>query len=189
MKEIILRSASPRRKDLLSQAGFSFTIEAADIDETMDETLTPLENVKRLGLRKAIFEQEKFEGKILIGCDTIVVYENKIYGKPHSEQEAYTMLKSLSGQMHQVMSGVGIAYRDTIYNFACVSKVYFKKLTEEEIWDYIATKECFGKAGSYAIQGIGRKLIDHYEGSLENIIGLPIEEVKDIIDEINGMED
>lgn len=189
MKEIILRSASPRRRDLLSQAGFSFTIEAADIDETMDKNLSPLENVKRLGLKKAIFEQEKYEGKILIGCDTIVVYEDRIFGKPHSEEEAYTMLKILSGKMHQVMSGVGIAYRDTVYNFACVSKVYFKELTDTEIWEYIASKECFGKAGSYAIQGIGRSLIDHYEGSLENIIGLPIEEVKDIIGELNAMED
>ena len=189
MKKIILRSASPRRKDLLQQAGYSFEVVAADIDETMEETLSPLENVKRLGLRKAIFEQEKFKDCILIGCDTIVVLDDVIYGKPKNEEDAFQMLKKLSGRVHQVMSGVGIAYQDSIFNFACVSNVYFKNLTDEDIWEYIKTKECFGKAGSYAIQGIGAELVDHYEGSLENIIGLPIDDVKDILGELDAMED
>lgn len=189
MKEIILRSASPRRKDLLEQAGYEFKCISADIDETMNPSLTPLENVKLLGLKKAIHEQESFPNSILIGCDTIVVLDGIIYGKPKDEEDAYQMLKKLSGRKHQVMSGVGIAYKEHIFNFACISNVYFKDLTEEDIWEYIQTKECFGKAGSYAIQGIGGKLIDHYDGSLENIIGLPIDEVEDILGEIYGMED
>ena len=186
--EIILRSASPRRKELLEKANYKFTINVADIDETMDDNLTPYENVKRLGLLKASVNQEDFYGNILIGCDTIVVYDGVIYGKPTDEQDAYNTLRRLSGKKHQVMSGVGIVYKDSVYNFVSVSDVYFKELSDEDIWNYIKTGECFGKAGSYAIQGIGNTLVDHYEGSLENIIGLPIEEVKNVLGEIYGME-
>lgn len=182
--KIILRSASPRRKELLEKAGYEFVIIPADIDETMQANLTPYENVKRLGLNKASFEKEKYQDDILIGCDTIVVLGDKIYGKPKDEQDAYDMLKELSGKKHQVMSGVGIVYQDKTYNFVCVSDVYFKDLSEQDINDYIATKECFGKAGSYAIQGIGARLIDHYEGSFENIVGLPIKEVDEIFKKI-----
>lgn len=186
--KIILRSASPRRKELLTKAGYSFEIKAADINESLDNNLTPYDNVKLLGLKKASFEKEKYYGDILIGCDTIVVYNNQIFGKPKDEEDAIKTLRLLSGKKHQVMSGVGIIYKERVYNFTCVSDVYFKRLSEKDILDYVATKECFGKAGSYAIQGIGGRLIDRYEGSLDNIIGLPLDEVKAIIGEIYEME-
>lgn len=186
--KIILRSASPRRKELLEKAGYNFIIDVADIDETMDESLSAMENVKRLGLMKASHNKELFGEDILIGCDTIVVYDGVIYGKPVDEQDAYNTLKLLSGSTHQVMSGVGIVYKEKIYNFVSISDVTFKQLSDEDIWNYIKTGECFGKAGSYAIQGIGGALVDHYEGSLENIIGLPIDEVVKVLGEIYGME-
>ncbi len=189
MKKIVLRSASPRRKELLTKAGYSFDIAASEIDETFDQNLTPYENVKRLGLKKALFEKEKYPNAILIGCDTIVVLNNQVFGKPKDAGDAYHMLATLSGKKHQVMSGVGIVYQDRVYNFVVVSDVYFKILSKQDIEQYIDTGECFGKAGSYAIQGVGHCLIDHYEGSLENIIGLPIQEVSVILGEINGMED
>lgn len=189
MKKIILRSASPRRKDLLMKAGYSFDILAADVDEDFLEGLSPYENVKKLGLKKAMYECEKYNDSILIGCDTIVVLDNQVFGKPKNEEDAFLMLSKLSGKKHQVMSGVGIVYNKHIYNFVVVSDVYFKNLSNEDILNYIATKECFGKAGSYAIQGRGKCLISHYEGSLENIIGLPIKEVEEILGEIDGMED
>jgi septum formation protein len=185
---IVLKSASPRRYDLLKSKGYDFEVKVYDIDETMDSNKTPYENVKELGLKKALVNQEADYGKILIGCDTIVVYDGVIYGKPTDEQDAYNTLRKLSGKKHQVMSGVGIVYKDSVYNFVSVSDVYFKELSDEDIWNYIKTGECFGKAGSYAIQGIGNTLVDHYEGSLENIIGLPIEEVKNVLGEIYGME-
>ena len=185
---IVLRSASPRRKELLEKAGYKFDINVADIDETIDDNLSAYENVKRLGLLKAGVNKEDFYGDILIGCDTIVVYDNVIYGKPTDEQDAFNTLKLLSGKTHQVMSGVGIIYKEKEYNFVCVSNVIFKDLSDEEIWNYIKTGECFGKAGSYAIQGIGNALVDYYEGSLENIIGLPIDEVIEVLGEIYGME-
>lgn len=182
--KIILRSASPRRKELLENAGYNFEINVSDIDESIDFNSTPLENVKRIGLLKASVNKENFYGDILIGCDTIVVYEDKIYGKPVDKIDAFNTLKKLSGNTHQVMSGVGIIYKEKVYNFVVVSDVCFKDLSDKEILDYIETGECFGKAGSYAIQGIGKALVDHYEGSLENIIGLPIKEVVDVLGEI-----
>lgn len=184
---IILKSASPRRKELLEQAGYDFIIDAAEIDETMDRTKTPYENVKTLGLKKAMVQQEKYPEDIMIGCDTIVVLGDEIFGKPKDATDAYEMLTKLSGKKHQVMSGVGIVFKTCVYNFVVTSDVYMKDLSKEDIEAYIETKECFGKAGSYAIQGIGRGLIDHYEGSLENIIGLPIDEVSEILGELYEM--
>lgn len=186
--KIILKSSSPRRKELLENLGYTFEIKAYDVDETMDKNLSPYENVKLLGLKKTMVKQEEDYGSILVGCDTIVVLNNKIFGKPKDEHDAFEMLRNLSGKMHEVLSGVGIIYKSKVYNFVVSSKVYFKDLSDQDILDYIATKECFGKAGAYAIQGIGRGLIESYEGSLNNIIGLPTEEVSKIIGEINEME-
>ena len=185
---IVLKSASERRKELLKEAGYSFVCCPADIDETMDEKKTPEENVRNLGLKKALWNQEQFPSDLLIGCDTIVVLSDRIFGKPKDEQDAYRMLSELSGKMHTVMSGVGLVYQNRQMSFVVQSKVFFKKLTEEEIRDYIRTKECFGKAGSYAIQGIGKKLVDNYEGSYSNIVGLPMEELKKKMGEILEME-
>ena len=186
--EIVLKSSSPRRKELLTNMGYTFTIHTYDVDETMDSKLSPKENVKLLGLKKAKVSMEEDYGKVLIGCDTIVVLDNEIYGKPHSEEDAFNMLKKLSGKMHYVMSGLAVIYKDKVYNEVVESKVFFKELTDDEIKAYIATKEPFGKAGSYAIQGIGRSLIDHFEGSLNNIIGLPTEALGKILGELNEME-
>lgn len=186
---IILKSSSPRRKELLANLGYSFEIKVYEVDETIDINKTPYENVKELGLKKAMEKAELDHGNILIGCDTIVVYNNKIYGKPKDGMDAFNMLKSLSGKAHEVMSGVGVIYKDKIYNFVEVSKVYFKELSDEDINNYIKTGECFGKAGSYAIQGIGKSLVDHYEGSLNNIIGLPTEKLVEVLGEIYEMED
>ena len=189
MKKIILKSQSPRRKELLTKMGYSFDVCVYDVDETMDKNKTPYENVKELGLKKASVNQEKDYGSILIGCDTIVVLKDKIYGKPHDKDDAFHMLKELSGKMHEVMSGCSVIYKEHVYSFVEVSKVYFKELSDQDILDYIETGECFGKAGSYAIQGIGIRLIDHYEGSLNNIIGLPTEKLEKILGELNEMED
>lgn len=186
---IILKSSSPRRKELLQSLGYSFQIKVYEVDEEININKTPYENVKELGLKKAIEKAELDYGSILIGCDTIVVSENRIYGKPKDKVDAFNMLKSLSGKAHEVMSGVGVIYKDKVYNFVDVSKVYFKELSDEDINNYIDTDECYGKAGSYAIQGIGKSLVDHYEGSLNNIIGLPTEKLVEVLGEIYEMED
>ena len=189
MKKIVLKSQSPRRKELLSKMGYEFEIKTYDVDEIINSNLSPVENVKRLGLLKASVNSELDYGKILIGCDTIVVLDDIIYGKPKDRIDAFNTLKKLSGRTHMVMSGLCVIYKDKLYNDCEISYVTFKDLSDEDINNYIDTKEPFGKAGSYAIQGIGKNLIKEYKGSLNNIIGLPTEMLEKILGEINGMED
>ena len=169
--------------------GYNFEVKVYDVEEKLDNTKTPYENVKALGLLKCSTMKELDYGSILIGCDTIVVFNGQIYGKPRDKADAYRMLKSLSGNTHEVMSGLSVIYKDYTYSDVCVSKVVFKNLSDEDIYSYIETGECFGKAGAYAIQGIGGNLVDHYEGSLNNIIGLPTEMLAKVLGEINEMED
>ena len=188
MNKIVLKSTSPRRKELLEKMGYDFIVKSFDVSELIDNNLTPEENVKRISLNKALAKKELFKDYIQIGCDTIVVLDNKIYGKPKDLKDAKCMLELFSGKMHQVMSGLCVIYNDKIYNEVIISNVYFKKLSDKDIDDYLATKESLGKAGAYAIQGIGAKLVEKYEGSLNNIIGLPTERLEEIIGEINGME-
>lgn len=175
MKKIILKSSSPRRKEILESLGLDFIIKAYDVDEALDPKATPEENVQRLGYLKATVNKELYPDYIQIGCDTIVVLDGIIYGKPKDEEDAFRMLRTFSGKKHQVMSGLTVVYDDIILSDVVISDVYFKELTDEEINDYIKTKEPFGKAGAYAIQGIGKALVSKYEGSLTNIIGLPKE--------------
>ena len=181
---LYLASSSERRKDLLDSINIKYIIEVSDIDETIDLNLSPIENVKALGLKKALAVAKLHPNDVVLGCDTIVLYDGVIYGKPKDEKDAYRMLKTFSGKTHEVISGVGIIRNKKTYNFTVTSKVTFKDLTDEQINNYINTKECFGKAGSYAIQGIGKNLILKYEGELENIIGLPLKEVREILGEL-----
>lgn len=184
---IILASASPRRKELLSKIGYDFEVIPSKKDEVLDLNLNVSENVKKLALSKAKEIFENNNDALVIGADTVVSFQGEIYGKPKDEADAYRMLKSLSNQSHEVISGVAILYRNLVYNFFVTSHVKFKDLSDEEIYKYIATKECMDKAGSYAIQGIGKELVSSFDGSYENIVGLPLAEVKEILDEIiNG---
>ncbi len=180
--KFVLASSSPRRKDILTEYKYKFDIDVIDTDESIDDAKSPIENVKRIGLNKALVVSEKYEDTLILGCDTIVVLDGLIYGKPKDEADAYRILKKLSGKTHEVISGVGIVFNKDIINVAVISKVTFKDLSDEDIYSYINTKEPFGKAGAYAIQGLGSNLILKYEGSLNNIIGLPIEDIKEYID-------
>lgn len=183
---LILASSSPRRRDILTEYGYKFDIVVSNADETMDDSLSPSDNVKLVARKKAEAIGNQHDS-VVIGCDTIVVLDDTIYGKPNDSQDAFDMLRKLSGRTHQVISGVCIIFNDEIHNFSVVSNVKFKELLDEDINKYIETKEPFGKAGSYAIQGIGRELVDSYEGSLNNIIGLPIEDIKPILDKYYHM--
>lgn len=178
--KLILASGSPRRKEILEENNFSFDVIIPQVDETMDLKKTPFENVKMVSLRKAkaILGHEE---DVILACDTIVVLDNTIYGKPKSKEDAYNMLKKFSGNTHQVISGVAIVKGNQIFNEAIVSQVTFKELSDLEINAYLQTNEPYDKAGAYAIQGIARKFVEKFEGSLNNIIGLPIEDIKDIL--------
>ena len=188
-KEIVLKSNSPRRKEILSNNGYKFVVKSADINEEILDNLTPYENTKRIALLKASYKKEEDYGKVLIGSDTIVTLDGVIYGKPKDHNDARRMLKLFSGRTQEVVSGVAIIYKEHVYNFYVISKVKFKNLSDLDIESYLKTDEPYDKAGAYAIQGIGKRLIESYSGELENIIGLPIKEITEVLGEIDGMED
>ena len=169
--DIILASNSPRRKEILESLGYKFRIAPSDIDENIN--LKGEKLVCELAKRKALRIFEYNKDSIVIGSDTIVYYDGKVYNKPKSEEECYFMLKSLSGKTHEVITGVYIASSKECISFYDKAYVTFKNLSDEEIFDYIKTKEPFDKAGGYAIQGIGSRLISEYKGDFYTIMGLP----------------
>lgn len=191
--DIILASASPRRRQLLEDAGVKFTVREADIDETLepDDIAQPIEACKKLAERKAgavvqeILGTEGFAGSIVvIGADTMVVHQGEIFGKPHSLSEGTHMLRTLSGDTHQVHTAVSVwlihapAEQDISLGyrtFVDTTDVTFKQLADQEIADYLRQGESFDKAGAYAIQGEGAKLVDRIDGALSTVIGLPVE--------------
>ena len=179
--ELILASKSPRRKEILEREGFKFKIESKNTDETMDASLTPYQTVMNVARRKGEAVYQDFPNDVILSTDTIVCLDGKIYGKPKDREDAYRTLKAFSGRVHEVVSGVSIISSNLCMTMYVKSYVEFKALTEEMINSYLDTKEPYDKAGSYAIQGEGRKLIQSYKGSLDNIIGLPIEYIKDTL--------
>lgn len=176
---LILASKSPRRRYLLEQAGLKFSVMPSNIDETKIPLSSPETYVRILSEAKADSVSQKYPDKWIIGADTIVLSNGKILGKPQSEDDARIMLEQLSGQTHQVLTGYAIVCRAKNRKFSATVKtdVLFKHLTDKEIQWYIQTKEPFGKAGSYAIQGIGSFLVKSICGSYTNVVGLPVCEV------------
>ena len=176
---LILASKSPRRKYLLEQAGLTFSIIPSDFDESSVTMLNPDFYVKMLAEAKAFDISEQHPDCWVIGADTIVLIDNKILGKPGSNEDARSMLKQLSGKTHQVLTGYCICCKnkDTVFSETAKTDVHFKSLSEAEIDWYIQTDEPFDKAGAYAIQGIGTFLVKRINGSYTNVVGLPICEV------------
>lgn len=177
MAEIILASASPRRKELLATAGIEFTVKVADVEEKIDDGLTPAEVVRSLALQKAQAVADKNPEAIVIGADTIVVLDDAILGKPQSEENAVEMLTSLSGRSHTVYTGVALIKGDKVRNFCEATQVEFYDLTKEDIDAYVATKDCMDKAGAYGIQTNGCVLIRKIDGDYFNVVGLPVSKV------------
>lgn len=192
--QVVLASASPRRKQLLADAGVKarVLVPAEKVDEALspDELAIPAEAAKKLAEKKAgaavqellaTGEQGMFA---VIGADTMVVKDAEVFGKPRNLEDAKRMLRELSGCTHQVITGVSLwmllvgegdevslGYR----TFADASAVTFKELTDDQIVEYLRKGESFDKAGAYAIQGEGRELVERFEGALDTIIGLPVE--------------
>ena len=199
--DIVLASASPRRRHLLEDAGLRFRVHAVDADETLDDNLLeePLEAVKKLAERKAkaaveeLVDDEYDGTMVVIGSDTMVVLRGEIFGKPVDAADAERMLRALSGCGHDVNTAVsvwvvhapkgqdvGLFYR----TFVDTTYVYFKDLTEEQIAEYIASGDPFDKAGSYGIQSGAGAFVDHIEGSLDTVIGFPVERLRKEFPEI-----
>ena len=185
----ILASASPRRRELLTRVGLEFEVMVSDADENIEESLSPDELVKRLSLIKAAAVKEELSAKgsdgdpAVIGADTVVFHNGEILGKPKDEEDAFRMLKSLSGDTHSVYTGVTILLGDETITFANETKVVFDTISDEEIKRYIASKEPMDKAGAYGIQGLGGAFVTSIEGEYANVVGFPIGEFCHILRE------
>ena len=174
--EIILASQSPRRRELLERMGIrNFRVVSADIDEREEEQLPPEQLVCRLALRKAEAVAEKaHKGAVIIAADTVVSLDGTVLGKPGDKLEAFKMLSTLSGNRHQVYTGLCVIWDGDKRTEYEVTDVTFRELGEKEIEDYIATGEPMDKAGAYGIQGYGALLVERIEGDYYNVMGLPV---------------
>ena len=159
--KLILASQSPRRRELLARMGLSFTVSAADIDETMDAEKKPFDEVARLYA-------------VIVAADTVVVLKDRMLGKPRTAEEAAAMLTSLSGRDHQVMTGVTVRRGSRTVTDTVVTHVWFRPLSQQEIAAYVATGEPMDKAGAYGIQGYGCTLVEGISGDYYNVVGLPV---------------
>jgi len=177
---IILASQSPRRKELMEKyISTSFLVIPSHIDEEINNNISPLENVINIAKAKGMDIAKDYKEDIVISCDTVVILNNKIYGKPENKIEAFNMLKELSNKTHEVISAYWIFYKDISISKYVSSKVTFNNLSDELINQYVDTLSPLDKAGGYGIQDpLGNQLVKEYKGSLNNIIGFPVEEIK-----------
>lgn len=183
-KRIILASASPRRKELLKTIIDSFEIVPSNIKEDYPKNLNPLEVSLFISNLKAYDIHSKYPNDIVIGCDTTVIINDLVLGKPSDKNDAKNMLKLLSNNCHYVVSSVTIYDRNDKYQINSINKVYFKKLSDDDINNYLENDEYKDKAGSYAIQGLASKFIYKIEGEYESIVGLPIKELNLLLNKI-----
>lgn len=175
MRKIVLASASPRRKELLQNLGLTFDIVPSAIDEQYNGG-RPEQYVMDIAYKKAVYVKEKCPNSLIIACDTTVVNQGKILGKPRNQKEALQMLLSLSGTKHRVLSGLTVlctAFEREATSFA-ETLVYFSDLSQRDAENYLASGEPLDKAGAYAIQGLGSLFVKRIEGCYFNVVGLPV---------------
>jgi len=176
--KIILASKSPRRQELLRQMDVDFRIVLKEVDESYPDGLTPAEIAIYIAEKKALAFDEEADDEIVLTADTIVEINGLILGKPDDAAHAIEMLKLLSGNVHRVITGVCLMYKGHINKFHDVSEVFFRKLTDEEIINYVTKYQPFDKAGSYGIQEwVGITGIERINGSYTNVVGLPTEKL------------
>lgn len=174
MNKIVLASQSPRRKQLMELLDYDFIVAKSDIEEVFDYSLTVQEIAMDLALQKAKDVAKFFQDSIVLGFDTIVVQEDHVLGKPKDDEDAKRMLTMLSGNTHQVITGVAICYKDEEEVFYASTNVVFQSLENQEIMDYIKAKEHIDKAGAYGIQGEAAKFVREIQGDFYNVMGLPV---------------
>ena len=181
ISDIILASSSPRRKEILETVGVSFRVVTSEADESVPDALAPDGVVCEIAGRKceAVLERLKREGglqdkTLVIACDTVVVYEGMVIGKPLDEAHAILTLGILSDSWHSVYSGLAVYYKGRTVTRAARTDVKFRELSEREIMAYAQSGEPMGKAGSYAIQMKGASFVERIEGEFNNVVGLPL---------------
>jgi len=187
-KKFVLGSSSPRRAELLRKAGISFEVvvpENIDEEQISDD---PVSHVLKLSRKKAENVAKKVRDSIILGADTIVVLDGEILGKPKDSDEAFRMLKKLSGLEHKVYTGISLVDKDKgrVLSGYQLTKVKFNQLKDKEIKDYIETGEPLDKAGAYGIQGMGNFLVEKIEGDLDNVIGLPLRKLEELLIKIRN---
>jgi septum formation protein len=191
---LILASESPRRKQLLLEAGFQFSVIPSKVSEIPDENLNINDQILDIARRKAtaivaeslsLQSSEKTEF-IVIAADTEVIFAGKPLGKPQNKADAFRILRLLSGNAHEVKTAICLIHSQTLTEVSQVetTKIIFKSLSDAEIWSYIETEEPLDKAGAYAIQGLGRNFVAEFEGSFDNVVGLPIQVLKLLLEQI-----
>jgi septum formation protein len=178
---VILASASPRRRELLTMAGIEFRVEGADIDETVQPGEAPATYVQRLAVEKAQAVWGRYKSSddsgdpiTVLGADTTVVCDGELLGKPVDQADARRMLELLSGRTHQVLTGVAAITRKATVSEVEITQVYFDLIGEQELVRYLASGEPMDKAGAYGIQGYAARWIPRIEGCYFNVVGLPL---------------
>lgn len=183
MPAIVLASASPRRAELLTQLGVTYTVAPADIDETPHDGESPADYVIRMAREKAraCYQSRSCGNELVLGSDTSVVLGDRILGKPADADDAIAMLKLLSGRSHQVMTAVALFREQQSWHTLVTTEVHFRRLAEEEISAYVETGEPLDKAGGYGIQGKGGVFVDAIHGSYSAVVGLPLTETAGLL--------
>ncbi|WP_188206989.1 Maf family protein [Alkalibacillus aidingensis] len=176
-KSLILASSSPRRQELLKQVKIPFDIRKPNVDESQIKTDDPEEKVKQLAILKGENVPFHHSNEVILSADTVVSYNQKIFEKPSDKEEAYRMISQLSGDTHEVFTGVMIRSQDNEITFVEKTQVEFWPLSQEEIKWYITTNDPYDKAGAYGIQSIGAMFVKQIIGDYYNVVGLPISRV------------
>jgi septum formation protein len=192
---IVLASASPRRQELLRNAGIAFAVQPADIDESPHDGESPVECAQRLAQEKALAVSRRRPQDCVLGADTIVVVDEKILGKPRDAADAARMLRLLSGRTHEVITGVCLVgpvgelrtENRELRTGSETTRVTLCEISDDDISEYIATGEPMDKAGAYAIQGIASRWIPRIEGDYSNVVGLPVALVYRMLQDRRGL--
>jgi septum formation protein len=177
---LVLASASPRRAELLAAAGFRFVVRPADVDESTRPEEAPAEYVLRVAVEK-LDAVGAADDEAVLAADTTVVLDGVIFGKPEDEADARRMLTALAGRTHEVLTGVAVGWRGRRESAVVRTAVTFVPLGPQEIAEYVASGEPFGKAGGYAIQGRAARFVESIEGSWSNVVGLPVATVHQLL--------
>lgn len=172
--ELILASGSPRRKELLQQIGLTFSVHPADVEEVLDPAWSARHAVEQLSAQKAAAVAKSFPQSLVLAADTVVSLDETILGKPKTAEDAFTMLRALSGRSHVVYTGFTLRRGETCLTRSEATHVTFRPLSDEEISAYIASGEPMDKAGAYGIQGLGALFVSAIDGDYFNVMGLPL---------------
>lgn len=175
MIPVILASASPRRRELLSQLVANYTVLALPVDETLPDSVPPVDAVCRLAVRKgeAVLPRGG-DATMILSSDTLVELDGHRLGKPQDPEDAVRMLRTMSGRVHRVHTGVAVHYRGVVRYGVATTAVSFRELSERQIRDYVQTGEPMDKAGAYGIQGLGGALVAGYDGDFDTVVGLSL---------------